>query len=99
MSVQEAQSKIDSAEFSEWIAYYHIDPFGNERHDLHAGIISSTIANANRAKGTRSFAPKDFMPDYTKEPGEPKQSLKQMAAIMNAFAASHNAREAAKKDG
>lgn len=46
------------------MAYFTIDPFGEERADLRAGIVASTVANANRAKRGKSFRPKDFMPNF-----------------------------------
>ena len=64
-SVAEAQRKIDSHEFAEWLAYDRISPIGEERQDLNAGIISATIANAHAAKG-RHFKAADFMPDFEK---------------------------------
>ena len=47
---------------AEWIALDRVDPFGEWRADLRAGIVASTLANANRGKDTKVFAPKDFMP-------------------------------------
>ena len=35
MSVREAQEKVSSSEFSEWLAYYSIQPFGPRRLDEH----------------------------------------------------------------
>ena len=55
-----------------------MEPFGPERQDLHAGIIASTIANANSKK---RFKPKDFMPKFgwaTKV----KQTVAEMAQIV-----------------
>jgi hypothetical protein len=54
-------TKMSSREFSEWIAYCGIDPFGEERSDLRCGIVSSVIANAN---SKHRFKPRDFMPDF-----------------------------------
>lgn len=42
-----------------------MSPFGDERADLQAGIIASTIANVNRGRNTTAFKPEDFMP-YSK---------------------------------
>lgn len=55
---------MDSREFAEWLAYYSLDPFGEQRGDLRAGIVASTIANAFRAKGSRLFRAGDFMPKF-----------------------------------
>ena len=43
-------------------------PFGDERADLQAGIVASTIANVNRGKNTSAYKPEDFMPYSKREP-------------------------------
>lgn len=63
MSVAQAQEDIDSREFAGWLAYNEIDPFGEERADLRAGIIASVTANAFGKRGS-SHRPRDFMPDF-----------------------------------
>ena len=68
---------MSSDEFSEWMAYYSVEPFGREPDDLSVGIISATIANAHKGKSKKSFKPKDFIPTY----GEaPKPTWQQMLA-------------------
>ena len=52
---------MSSYELSEWMAYYNIEPFGDERADLRAGIIASTIVNVHSEKGKRATVPADFM--------------------------------------
>ena len=90
MSVRRAMAEIDSAEYSEWMAYYRLDPRGEDRADLRAGIVASTVANAARGRKSRAFKPKDFMPDFDKaETGATDwQSQK---AKFKAFAKVHNA--------
>ena len=63
----EAMARCDSMEFAEWCAFYILDPWGGERGDLQAGIIASTIAQVNAAKGKR-FKPADFMPNFRSSP-------------------------------
>lgn len=55
--------RIDSREFTQWMVYYSIEPWGEEPTDLRHGILSSLIANANRdeKKQREPFEPKDFM--------------------------------------
>lgn len=59
--------------FSEWQAYYQIEPWGEDQADLRAGIIASTIANAHRdvKRKPDQFTPQDFMPKF-----EPKRRKK-----------------------
>ena len=89
-------TRCNSRQFAEWQAYYQVEPWGEERADLRAGIVASTIANVNRGKGQKPFKPSDFMPDF--EPKKP-QTAEQMAAFMTKFTAMHNANEARKRMG
>lgn len=70
MSVARAKREIDSVEFSDWMAYYRIEPFGERISDVRAGVIAATIANANRGKRQKPFVPADFTP-WIKPPREP----------------------------
>ena len=76
MTVGEMLERMSAAEMSEWQAYYTINPFGDVRDDLRAGIVASTIANANRGKGQKPFAPADFMPDFTPPQQKAARDLK-----------------------
>tara|TARA_R110002110_G_scaffold166143_2_gene366673 strand:- start:33 stop:314 length:282 start_codon:yes stop_codon:yes gene_type:complete len=63
MTVRELLCRIDSKELSEWASYFSMEPFGNTRSDIQAGIIASTIANCNRTKSSQKlFNATDFMP-------------------------------------
>lgn len=46
------------------MAYAQIEPFGQGRSDLGAGVIAATMANVSvpHKKGSKPFEPKDFMP-------------------------------------
>lgn len=82
MTVRELLARIDSRELAEWMAYYSLDPFGTERDDLQAGIVASTIANANSGKG-KAFQPNDFMP-YSDNKQE--QTADDMQTLLNTMA-------------
>ena len=84
MTVRELLARIDSAELSEWIAYFQLEPFGPIRSDLSAGIIAATVANANKGKAGKAFQPVDFMP-YA-EDHKPNQNEDDMMAILNTMA-------------
>ena len=68
-SVRECKQNVDSREFTRWIAYYSINPFGEYRGDVQAGIIAATIANANpyRGKNAKPLQPSDFFPKWDKK--------------------------------
>lgn len=52
---------MSAREFAEWSAFYDKDPWGDQRGDVRAGIIASTLANIHRAKHAKAFTPLDFM--------------------------------------
>ncbi len=56
------------------MAYYSLEPFGEERADLRAAQLACLIANANRdpQKKREPFTVDDFMPKFDGEPSQPK---------------------------
>jgi hypothetical protein len=86
-TVRELLARVDSHELTEWMAFHNLDPWGEYRADLRAGIVASTVANVNTVRG-RKFKPSDFMVDYLKRPEpEPKtvEELKDMAVRITAM--------------
>ncbi len=86
MSVRRCRAEIDSEEFSWWIAYSMLEPFGERQADFRSGILASVMANAHRGKGTAPFKPTDFVPDYERQavratPDQVKASLRAMAVF------------------
>jgi hypothetical protein len=61
MTVGELSERMGAGELVEWMAYYSIEPFGAERDNLHAGIVASVVANANRDPKRKPVKPDDFM--------------------------------------
>jgi len=66
MTVSELLSRISSRELTEWRAYYGLEPFGEDRADLRAGIVASTMANVFRKSGAKPYKAQDFMPRFEK---------------------------------
>ena len=89
MSVKRAQAEIDAAEFAEWVAFASLEPFGVEVLYHIGGIIASTIANAHRGKGSRSFKPADFMPKFQHGPRKGK-SVEGLKAMLMMIAGAQN---------
>lgn len=49
-------------QLEEWATYSSIEPFGEERADLRAGVIAAMIANVNRGKKSdKVWSPQDFV--------------------------------------
>ena len=82
----ELLDRISSAELTEWMAYFKLEPFGTEVDMLGHAITSATIANTNRAKGHKAFEPSDFMPDFEKESkSQSTEEMIQFAEYMTAM--------------
>ena len=79
MSVKRMLREFDSAEISEWMAFYEIDPWDQTRADFRSGVIASTIANANRSKKSKTYSPADFMPYVFKKEPQTWQQMKSAA--------------------
>ena len=84
MSVSQAQSCIDSAEFSEWIAMHNIEPFTADRTENMLSIIAAILFNQARKKGTPAYQPEDFLPHYGKKKPQSAEHLElKLRAILN----------------
>lgn len=96
MTVNEAKHRITVPEFQRWVEFYAIEPWGEERADLRAGIVAAVIANCHRGKNTTPYSARDFMPDFRsiEERARPTQTSAEHWSILSAFAKAHNARVA-----
>lgn len=50
MTVGELGQRMSSHEFTEWMAYYEIEPFGEERADLRQAMTTQGIYNTLQAQ-------------------------------------------------
>ena len=66
MSVKRAQREIDSAEFTEWMAYHNIEPFSLKVTDHVLASIATILANVHKRPGGKPFKPEDFLPQTQK---------------------------------
>lgn len=76
---------MSAREFSEWIAYARLEPFGEERADLRAGIVASTIAAVNTPKGKRRPKPGDFMPEFDKQKPNERELGQKILSVFSMF--------------
>ena len=77
-TVEQLGREMSSHELSQWMALYQIEPFGDERADLRAGIVASTIVNCTPRKDHRQYRPAEFMPRWgggKKSVRDPDQKL------------------------
>lgn len=77
MSVRRAQLEIDSAEFSRWVAFYELEPWGAGIEDLRTWSITAMLANVNRntVKRPQPFELLDFVPWAKDRPGNEEAEL------------------------
>jgi hypothetical protein len=54
---------MTAREFTEWQAYYSLEPFGERRADYRTAQIVQMLANINRGPDTKPFPLSDFLPD------------------------------------
>ena len=87
MSVARCQQEVSADEFTEWIAFHSLDPWGRVRQDWGIALLASIVANANRGKG-KKFSLQDFMPNWEKA-GE-QQTPEQMFATLDRYIARVN---------
>lgn len=83
MTVREAQARIDSREFAEWLAYERVaGPLGGERGDLHAAIVAATVHNL-WAKKPRKL--RDFYPTWARRKQSPEEMLAWAKTLNRAY--------------
>lgn len=73
-------------DFQKCFVYEQIEPFGDLRGDLQAGIIASTVANISGKKLEKNMAPKDFMPFFQEKPRQqtPEEMHANFLMVLNA---------------
>ena len=74
----ELERTLSARELAEWMAYYGIEPFGEERADLRAGIVASTTANCHLGSNATPLKATDFMPFY-EQPAPPSDYQRMQA--------------------
>lgn len=74
MTVAELLDRMSSAELSEWMAFYSIEPFGEERADLRQALTTSAVHNSIQAhaKHPKWTKYQDFMPFSEDHQAAPK---------------------------
>lgn len=63
---------MTSTEFTEWQAYYELEPFGAPVEDRRHGVATALFANSQRGKDSAPFTAEDFM--YGSEAQAPADS-------------------------
>jgi hypothetical protein len=94
MTVAEMGRRMSSAEFTEWMVYAQLEPFGPRREDERAGMVAAMVTNVARdvKSHPRAFTPDDFFPDPERRP----VAVEDRVARLKAWATQMNARNDAK---
>lgn len=59
-TVRELRERMDAREFSEWAAYYRLEPFGDDRRDMQLAVLAAVTANVHARRG-KQHSPEDFL--------------------------------------
>lgn len=86
------------AEFLMRVRAYQCDPWGEERADMRAAIIASTIANVNRGRNTSAFKVTEFMLKFG-DYAPPKMNAKDQELFNRHMVLLHNKRMAKRGKG
>ncbi len=64
--MKSCQASISSQEFSEWMAFARLQPFGESRMDYRFAMLAALVANLWTDSRKKRWTPEDFMPDFEK---------------------------------
>ena len=70
-------------EFLRWMAFFSLEPFGDDRADWHNAMILAQQYNMNRKKGKRPLSPDRFRLQF-RHVTKPAQSLEHMEMALRA---------------
>ena len=72
---------MSSTEFTEWMAFAQMEPFGWDADQYGHAMTTCMIANVNRGKDDEPYNVSDFMPHEPDPPQEP-DDMKKIAEMM-----------------
>jgi hypothetical protein len=70
MTVAELFRRMSSKEFTEWMAYSTLEPFGPLREDSRAAQAPMVVVNALRKKDSAAIGAEEFFPQLSPKYGE-----------------------------
>lgn len=86
MTVADLDSRLDSAELTEWMAFERMTgPLGRRRNDIQAATVAATIANVNRSKNGQRARVTDFLIPYGEHHKTPEQMLEMVRSLNRAM--------------
>lgn len=78
--------RMPAALLTEWMAYFQLEPFGQARADLRAGLVAAVVANTafGRKRGAKALKPSDFFANLVED--DPKKAKAMSAEWQEVFA-------------
>lgn len=83
VDVDQMLTEIPARLFNEWLAYYRVEPFGEERADLRIAQLTAVTANAHRKKSAKPFKIQDFLLKFKRQRRKQWQEILSMVESMN----------------
>lgn len=82
------------SQLGEWLAYYEIDPWGEQRADLRAAIVATEIHRAagSRRSDGQPIEPKQFMRFIDQPQQKPVSQSEKLRAILKNLGSSKSAK-------
>jgi len=77
--VRACQEAVTSQEFAEWMAFFRIHPFGEQRMDARFAMLAALVANLWTDSKRKRWTPEEFMPDYEKALDEAEDETPQIS--------------------
>jgi hypothetical protein len=72
-------------EFAEWMAFYRLEPFGEQRADYRAALICKILADINTPKGKPRAKVSDFLLCFEREEQSDETMLMQVEIANAAY--------------
>jgi len=86
---------MGSGEFQEWVAYSHLEPFGERRADARAWMMVAHMSNMMRKEETEPVDLQRILPDWT--PPKEVPSVAMVSQQIDLFFETRVASQAARK--
>lgn len=81
LDVDALQAKMSRRRLMEWLAFYRIDPWGEQRADLRMGVLASTMIQLGAKPSSQAPKPIDFLLYPETGPASQTQSIEQQKAF------------------
>jgi hypothetical protein len=80
-TVNELVDSMTSQEFTEWQAFFILEPWGHDVEYHRTGVVASMAYNIARGKNDRAISATDFIPGM-EQPPEPLESVEDQISRM-----------------